>query len=388
MSHKTIATELGITLPSAYKVFWDEFSYECYTGNCESDFWHDAAAVVELTLDHRSGFGGNPPWPDNLVFIGDDGAACPYVLDINTEIVFHLDHGNIDKEHLGQDQTLTDWFDDYKMNFEDADLESVQLVNNKEWSVFKCTLMMSVLAMLPLSLLYNHPLYLLIGLGLTVCIYLLGILMFGKGHVIEGGISTFIMVILYVMLVPAMDSERESVEQKLPTEDVSIDRVAEFNPFENLKLIQAMSPSARYVLAMSDPNIKSLSKFYPVDPINIIESYYFPAILQGGTKFHATFDHENPTDVWEEYSDSFLYEVESPVDGWISDGKNMNNNKPLPKYHSNDGKKSGFGEGWKIGVMLADPYMKEGDFIWNHGKMNGLAINVEKKLVLYFAESW
>ena len=82
-----------------------------------------------------------------------------------------------------------------------------------------------------------------------------------------------------------------------------------------------------------------------------------------------------------------MYTADGPITGWIEDGKDLKNSKPLPKLHSADGCEHELGAGWKVGVLVAR-YSENSGFPWNHGETTGIAINEEEKKVLYYAETW
>ncbi len=154
-----------------------------------------------------------------------------------------------------------------------------------------------------------------------------------------------------------------------------------------IKELQQMKPGERYAKGLADPNLAKSIGHFPKELEKLKTAYYMPAIMQGGSRLHASFQNSNPQAVWDKYAEKFSYTAEGPIDGWISDGKNLNNDKPLPQYITNE-EQGQFGKGWKIGVIESKPYKETGTFIWNHGKMHGLAINVEDQLIYYFAESW
>lgn len=104
-----IERELDISLPNEFSSIFDSFPHQSYIGSTEQEFWHDAEEIVLWTKKYRSGYNGLPAWPDNYLCIGDDGAACPYVLDLNSGLVLHLDHGHINTDHLGTDEQFENW---------------------------------------------------------------------------------------------------------------------------------------------------------------------------------------------------------------------------------------------------------------------------------------
>ena len=126
MTYHDIAEELGVELPKAYAEFWERISSTAYSGTCEVDFWHDPAAIIRMTKSFRAGAGSNPPWPNNLVFIGDDGAACPFALDVEAGMILHLDHGNTDREYVRKPAPLAEWLDQLVRDMKEIEAERTE----------------------------------------------------------------------------------------------------------------------------------------------------------------------------------------------------------------------------------------------------------------------
>ncbi|NRA36548.1 MAG: hypothetical protein HRU15_00265 [Planctomycetes bacterium] len=108
-SSKTIKESLDIELPEEFIGFYDDFPFPNYSGKTEGVFWHNADQIIEWTERMRAGYAGSTPWPPHLLYIGADGAACPYALDTKTGLVHHLDHGDINAEHLDEDTPFLEW---------------------------------------------------------------------------------------------------------------------------------------------------------------------------------------------------------------------------------------------------------------------------------------
>lgn len=94
----SIEEALEVTLPKAYRSFvtsprdFDEVD--------ESSINSDPAFVIEATMVHRNGVAGLRPWPHDLVYIGDEADACPYVIDCATGKISRLHKGNLDTPPL------------------------------------------------------------------------------------------------------------------------------------------------------------------------------------------------------------------------------------------------------------------------------------------------
>ena len=92
---RSIEASLGVVLPSAYKEFM-----ATPQSSANTSFWDDADEIIKQTKAQRKGFGGAPPWPADLVVIGDEEDACLYALDCRTGTVVQTDHGNLDSKPL------------------------------------------------------------------------------------------------------------------------------------------------------------------------------------------------------------------------------------------------------------------------------------------------
>lgn len=58
--------------------------------------WDHADLVIEQTLEYCAGANGPPPWPPQLVCIGDEDDACPRVLDCEAGACWRLERGSLD----------------------------------------------------------------------------------------------------------------------------------------------------------------------------------------------------------------------------------------------------------------------------------------------------
>jgi len=94
---QTIEQQLGVKLPDAYRAFQLNRSASPVDPTTVAD---DARVVVERTLEHRRGFGGAPPWPRDVIYMGDEDDACPYALFCSTGRVIQTDHGDLQAQPL------------------------------------------------------------------------------------------------------------------------------------------------------------------------------------------------------------------------------------------------------------------------------------------------
>ncbi|MCX2831464.1 SMI1/KNR4 family protein [Microbulbifer thermotolerans] len=74
----------------------------------------DAFVIIELTKRYRLGEDGLPKWPNSYVYIGDEADACPYVIDCQSNKVFKLDKGNVDRPPLLEFDSFQKFIDFYK----------------------------------------------------------------------------------------------------------------------------------------------------------------------------------------------------------------------------------------------------------------------------------
>ena len=94
---QTIERELGVELPDAYRDF------QLNRSNCSVDSTtvaDDTRFVIERTLEYRQGYAGAPPWPGDVIYVGDEDDACPYALVCPTGRVIQTDHGSLNAKPL------------------------------------------------------------------------------------------------------------------------------------------------------------------------------------------------------------------------------------------------------------------------------------------------
>jgi hypothetical protein len=109
-----IERQLDVTLPAEYRRMMLNFPIPVSTGQTDSALWDSVDSLIRMNQEYRRGFGGAQPWPKNYLFIGDDGTACPYLVDLtqNPSPVLHLEHGN-PKIVLGHWRDVDEWMKQY-----------------------------------------------------------------------------------------------------------------------------------------------------------------------------------------------------------------------------------------------------------------------------------
>lgn len=125
-----IEAELKLRLPLGYREYLaqEDMDVEEHGPIDDTAVMRDADAIIEATRDYQAGFEGLPPWPANLLYLGDEADACPYVLDCDSGGLKRLDKGNLNREPLAQwpsfDVFLQQAEDEAKQRFGlDADVE-------------------------------------------------------------------------------------------------------------------------------------------------------------------------------------------------------------------------------------------------------------------------
>lgn len=94
-----IEEKLGLKLPADYRTVLcgpDAARLD------EAGLFDDASLIVRRTKEQRAGYGGAPPWPDSVVYIGDQEDACPYALDVISGCIVQTDHGNLSSRPLAR----------------------------------------------------------------------------------------------------------------------------------------------------------------------------------------------------------------------------------------------------------------------------------------------
>ena len=94
-----IEEALRVTLPQDFITFLTKGRNNIVDHTTVMD---NAATIIEATNEYRRGFEDLPPWPDTLIYIGDEGDACPYVIDSISGRVMQLDKGNLGRPPLSE----------------------------------------------------------------------------------------------------------------------------------------------------------------------------------------------------------------------------------------------------------------------------------------------
>jgi hypothetical protein len=91
-----IEQHLELSLPQNYRKMILSFPIPVSKGRAEPPLWDVANDVISANDEYRRGYGGAPAWPAHYFFIGDDGTACPFLLDLSQTpaTLLQLDHGN------------------------------------------------------------------------------------------------------------------------------------------------------------------------------------------------------------------------------------------------------------------------------------------------------
>jgi hypothetical protein len=104
-----IEQALKTSLPEVYRRTLLNYPFPAYYGSDDFPLFDDAEALIKLNREYHQGFAGMPPWPDSLLFLGDDGAASTYAMDRSDPQlrVLLLDHGHPNKILDSYDQFLS-----------------------------------------------------------------------------------------------------------------------------------------------------------------------------------------------------------------------------------------------------------------------------------------
>jgi hypothetical protein len=95
---KNIETSLGVFLPESYRSF---LKVERVTDNIDdTTVLADAAIIIESTQEYRNGYFSLKPWPNDLVYVGNEADACPYAIDCTTGKFIRTNNGNLVEKPL------------------------------------------------------------------------------------------------------------------------------------------------------------------------------------------------------------------------------------------------------------------------------------------------
>ncbi|WP_105103722.1 SMI1/KNR4 family protein [Microbulbifer pacificus] len=101
-----IEERLGVDLPSEYVDFL--LSDRDLDVIDDVTLIDDASLIVTSTMAYRNG-SWNQQWPKNLVYVGDEADACPFVLNCVTGNLSRLDHGSLDRKALETYASMQDF---------------------------------------------------------------------------------------------------------------------------------------------------------------------------------------------------------------------------------------------------------------------------------------
>ena len=87
---------LGVALPGAYARFLQTRDRDIDA----TSLFDDPQLIIEATRDYRAGFSGLPPWPNDMICVGDEADACPYAIDCTTGVCLRVDKGNLSRPPL------------------------------------------------------------------------------------------------------------------------------------------------------------------------------------------------------------------------------------------------------------------------------------------------
>ena len=74
-----IERSLGVSLPDDYRRIAQQYPIKFNAGRDELAIWDNAARLIERNREHRE----KDDWPQQLYFMGDDGAGWQYAIDLD-----------------------------------------------------------------------------------------------------------------------------------------------------------------------------------------------------------------------------------------------------------------------------------------------------------------
>lgn len=107
-----IESTLGVTLPHGYRSFLlvDRITNEIDDTTVATD----ADVIIQATQTYRAGFAGLASWPENLIYVGDEADACPYVIDCCNGNVRRVDKGNLTRPPLERFVSFDAFLEQYR----------------------------------------------------------------------------------------------------------------------------------------------------------------------------------------------------------------------------------------------------------------------------------
>lgn len=101
-----IENSLDVKLPEDYA----QFLRVERTSEIDSTTVLDSAGmIIEWTNEYRKGFSGLPAWQKELVYIGDEADACPYIINCKSGEVLCTDKGNVTRQPLSRHDSFADF---------------------------------------------------------------------------------------------------------------------------------------------------------------------------------------------------------------------------------------------------------------------------------------
>jgi len=96
-----IESELRIVLPRSYRALMSAFPIPAQAGNCDTDLWDDAGALIERNQELRGRKHG--PWPADFFFIGDPVSSSGNAVDLRdpAAAVWWVDHCDLSARSSG-----------------------------------------------------------------------------------------------------------------------------------------------------------------------------------------------------------------------------------------------------------------------------------------------
>ena len=100
-----IESLLEVTLPKSYVDFLMSDEKHSVDDTTVLTGYH---TIIDATLEYRKGFENLTPWPNPLIYLGDEADASPYVLDTSNGSVKRYPKGEITKEPFESYESFED----------------------------------------------------------------------------------------------------------------------------------------------------------------------------------------------------------------------------------------------------------------------------------------
>jgi len=105
-----IETSLGVKLPKQY--IHALGSADLILDNVS--LLDKAESIIEATLLYRKGLGELEPWPEYLVYIGDEADASPYILSCDDGSVIRSDKGDITRPPITEFKEVNEFLSSFE----------------------------------------------------------------------------------------------------------------------------------------------------------------------------------------------------------------------------------------------------------------------------------